>query len=80
MTETIPKTGSICKECETGRVALIYACVSEGEMDDEPYTSGIKEGDNGYVEFLESIQLVIYACDHCGKVYSVLVDTGESND
>lgn len=70
----IPKTGSECALCGEGRVSLVHATLDYGEIDQEPYTSGIVEGDEGTIEFEEPITFVIYACDHCGHVYSILME------
>jgi len=77
MTDENVETGSLCKKCKTGRVALIFASVSEGDMDDEPYKSGVAEGNGQTIQFREPIILTIYACDGCGYVYSTLIDSGD---
>ena len=48
--------------------------IYEGDMDDEPYTDGIKEGDNETITFDEFVTFVIYACDHCGHVYNIFIE------
>jgi len=68
------KTGSVCTQCKSGRVALMTAMVGSAEMDDEPYKEGDKEGDNESVELLDYITLSIHACDNCGHVYSVNIE------
>lgn len=65
-----PKTGDTCKLCEEGRVALVHADIQYGDIDQEPFTSGVEEGDESTIMFEEPITLVIYACDRCGHVYS----------
>jgi len=77
MSDKNVKTGSICDKCKTGRVALVFASVSDGDMDDEPYKSGVAEGNNQTIQFQEPIILTIYTCDKCGYVYSTLVDCGD---
>lgn len=64
------KTGSICKKCQTGKVALMDAMIGCATLDDEPYKEGVKKGDNETVELQDYISLSIHACDTCGYVYS----------
>lgn len=72
--EKIPETGDKCTKCEEGKVALVSSMIYEGDMDDEPYTDGIKEGDNETITFDEFVTFVIYACDHCGHVYNIFIE------
>lgn len=72
--ETKIETGSICKKCQIGRVALMDAMIRCATLDSEPYKEGIKEGDNETVELQDSITLSIHACDACGYVYSVSME------
>jgi len=64
------ETGSICKKCLTGKVALMSAMVGCATLDSEPYTEGVKEGDDETIELQDYITLSIHACDNCGHVYS----------
>lgn len=64
------KIGSICEQCQTGRVALMTAMIGCATLDSEPYKEGVKEGDNETVELQDYISLSIHACNHCGYVYS----------
>lgn len=66
--------GDICTRCTHGRIALMNATVSDATLDDEPYTEGVKEGDNVCVWFDENIELSIHACDYCGYVYSSRIE------
>jgi hypothetical protein len=70
----IPDTGDKCTKCGEGRVALVSSILQDGDMDDEPYTNGVKEGDNETITFNGLITFVIYACDHCGHVYAILIE------
>lgn len=66
--------GSKCKKCNEGRVALVSSAVCEGDMDDEPYTNGVPEGNNETIRFEDFITLSVHACDKCGHVYDVFVE------
>lgn len=68
------ESGCKCKKCNKGRVALVLSVVNEGDMDDEPYTNGVYEGENETISFDEPITLSVHACDHCGYVYDVFVE------
>lgn len=70
----IPETGDACTKCNSGRVALVSSMISEGDMDDEPYVNGVREGDNETITFKDFITFVIYACDHCGHVYAIFIE------
>lgn len=70
----IPETGNKCTECGEGRVALVHADIEYGDIDPEPYTSGVEEGDEETIEFEEPIAFVLYACDHCGHVYTIFIE------
>ena len=72
--EKIPETGDKCTKCGEGRVALVSSILQDGDMDDEPYTNGVKEGDNETITFNDLITFVIYACDHCGHVHNIFIE------
>ena len=74
------EAGCKCMKCDTGRIALVSSEVYMGTMDDEPYVSGEKDGNNDIIDFQDGVWLSIHACDHCGHVYSVFVNHVEETD
>lgn len=68
------ESGMVCTECDTGKVALMSTFVSDAEMDDEPYASGVEEGSNENIQFQDHVVLSIHACDSCGYVFDVFVE------
>lgn len=70
----IPDTGDKCTECNNGRIALMSVMIGECDMDDEPYTSGVKEGNNDTITLDDYITLTVCACDNCGYVYTKWIE------
>lgn len=48
--------------------------VQHGEKDQEPYESGVEEGDMEEVYLDDAIIVVIHACDECGNIISACLD------
>lgn len=63
------ETGDKCKRCKIGRIALVCCFIHSGFKDEEPYKSGVREGNCEEVHFSDSISVSINACNKCGEVY-----------
>ena len=68
------ESGSICTECESGKIALTSAFVGSADLDDEPYTNGVAEGSHETITFEDYVSLSIHACDKCGHGFDVFVE------
>jgi len=58
-----------CDDCG-GRIALMTGRIGEAKMHEEPFQSGVVEGDKECHQLSDYVTVSMHVCDCCGKVFS----------